>query len=103
MYIVEINHSKGFAVINTPIYAGEKYPLLPDYHDIFIFNKNMNKALKIATLTERRRYILKLINEKRLEYGVPGLGLNEKLNLLAQDHADDMAANNYVSHTNLKG
>ena len=32
-YIIEINHIKGYAVINIPLYVGKSFPLLPDYQD----------------------------------------------------------------------
>ena len=34
VYIIEINHLKGYALINMPVYVGDSYPLLPDYHDL---------------------------------------------------------------------
>lgn len=34
IYIIEINHAHGYALVNTPIYAGNSYPLLPDYADL---------------------------------------------------------------------
>lgn len=43
-YIIEINHANGYAVVNTPLYAGNAYPLLPDYSDLHpqIKGKNQN-------------------------------------------------------------
>lgn len=66
VYIIEINHSKGYALINMPVYVGESYPLLPDYHDLsplhFVPSKD-NKNPK--TRSEQREFLLKLINKKR--------------------------------------
>lgn len=39
VYFIEINHEKGWALLNTPIYAGNKYPLLPDYSDLYPYMK----------------------------------------------------------------
>ena len=33
-YIIEINHENGYALVNTPVYAGDSYPFLPDYSDL---------------------------------------------------------------------
>ena len=34
VYIIEINHAEGYALVNTPVYAGSSYPLLPDFMDL---------------------------------------------------------------------
>ena len=34
VYIIEINHAEGYALVNTPIYAGNSFPLLPDFVDL---------------------------------------------------------------------
>jgi hypothetical protein len=31
VYILEVNNAAGSAVINQPIYVGNKYPILPDF------------------------------------------------------------------------
>ena len=31
VYIIEVNHHKGYAVINSPLYVGEGLPVLPDF------------------------------------------------------------------------
>ena len=43
------------------------------------------------------------LNRFRAANGVPAVTLNTKLTLAAQRHADDMAANNYFSHTGRDG
>jgi hypothetical protein len=47
--------------------------------------------------------LLRLTNLERQKAGVPALRLSNKLNQAAQNHADDMAKNNYFSHTGLNG
>ena len=34
VYILEVNNAGGSAIINTPCYVGDIYPLLPDYVDL---------------------------------------------------------------------
>ena len=55
------------------------------------------------SLDEMRNHLLKLINKQRKVYGVPPVVLDEKLNLLAQNHATDMGVYNYAQHVNLQG
>lgn len=44
-----------------------------------------------------------LLNQTRIENGKTSLQKSPDLTRIAQEHADDMAQNNYFSHTNLKG
>jgi len=39
-----------------------------------------------------------LINSKRAEFGLEEVNLDDKLNLLAQQHSEDMVKRNYSSH-----
>lgn len=52
--------------------------------------------------TERQK-LIDLVNESRRIEGLRELVEDELLNKLAQDHAEDMKANNYVSHFDLAG
>lgn len=47
--------------------------------------------------------LLRLTNLERQKAGVAALSLSNQLNQAAQNHADDMAKNNYFSHTGLNG
>lgn len=70
---MEVNHRKGYAIINTPLYVEEGYPILPDYEDItpeIIDIKKANMHIP-EKLSDQRKYILDLINKKREEFGVP--------------------------------
>ena len=60
-YIIEINHKDGYALVNTPVYAGNSYPFLPDYSDLHDLVKEESPSSKL-TLPEMRNLMLKLIN-----------------------------------------
>lgn len=47
--------------------------------------------------------VLELVNSARADNGLPPLALNSALGQAAQAHAEDMAANDYFSHTGLDG
>jgi uncharacterized protein YkwD len=98
-YIVEINNSEGVAVVNHPVYIGNKIPLLPDF-----FDKNQRTYFTdTVSLDTMRDEMLNYINDTRRRYGLVELVLSEDLNTLAQIHSDDMVNNNYFSHTDLNG
>jgi len=52
---------------------------------------------------EEAQEMLDLVNEIRAARGIPLLALNTNLNKAAFDHSDDMARNDYFSHTGLNG
>jgi uncharacterized protein YkwD len=47
--------------------------------------------------------LLALVNQARKQQGLSALTLDSSLSAVAQAHSDDMAKNNFFSHTNLKG
>lgn len=47
--------------------------------------------------------VFKLINQQRQANGCPPVTLDENLSLAAQAHSQDMATNNYFSHTGRNG
>lgn len=50
VYIIEINHAEGYALVNTPVYAGSSYPLLPDFMDLHPLrdqNKHNEKPMSL--------------------------------------------------------
>ena len=53
-----------------------------------------------ATLAEKRELMLKLINEKRAEFGVKPVVGDPELDRLAQMHSDDMVARRFFGHIN---
>ena len=53
-YIIEINHHKGYAVANTPLYVGEGYPVLPDFEDMTPEIVNIGEINKHTLLLWRR-------------------------------------------------
>ena len=60
-------------------------------------------SLQTAMLLSESETLLGLINEYRQSNGVPPLKLSYALTLAATHHSEDMAANNYFSHTSLDG
>jgi len=52
---------------------------------------------------ELEREVHNLINEERIKNGLNPLSLDDKLSGVARSHSEDMAVNNYFSHTNLAG
>ncbi|MYD89454.1 MAG: hypothetical protein F4Y08_03815 [Caldilineaceae bacterium SB0662_bin_9] len=61
----------------------------------------MSVSLSEAELQELRLYMLDLINRERTRRGLAPVAL--AFNEGAQRHADDLAANGYLSHWNLRG
>jgi uncharacterized protein YkwD len=49
------------------------------------------------------RSFVSLLNEHRQQHGCGGLTWDERIADVAWSHSDDMARNNYFSHTNLHG
>jgi uncharacterized protein YkwD len=56
-----------------------------------------------AELTALRNDLLDILNEERSKNNLPLFFLNTKLNLAAQNHAEDMEENEYFSHDSLDG
>ncbi len=67
---------------------------------IFLF---IYQCILAQTAEEEAQEMLELVNEIRAARGIPLLRLNTELNKAAYDHSDDMARNNYFSHTGLNG
>ncbi len=55
------------------------------------------------TAEEEAQQMLDLVNGIRADRGIASLALNTKLNKAAYDHSNDMARNNYFSHTGQNG
>ncbi len=65
---------------------------------LFIFQNTLGQ-----TSEEEAQEMLGLVNEIRAARGIPLLSLNAELSKAAYDHSNDMARNNYFSHTGLNG
>lgn len=105
---MEINNVNGEAVLNRPVYVGTSsnpiVPLIPDYIDLNAGRDfNAVVASQPTNIDTLRNNLLYLINQKRGQWGVASLTLDNDLNNLAQGHSNDMASNNYISHVNLQG
>jgi hypothetical protein len=55
------------------------------------------------TAQQEAEEMLGLVNVLRADNGIAPVALNAELNMAAFDHSDDMARNNYFSHTGLNG
>ncbi len=90
--IIEVNDVEGRALINYPIYRHNVLPIGDDPYDRS--DLNLEPTVQNA---------LDLLNDDRVAFWLDEVGLSGSLNLLAQAHADDMAENKYVSHSDLEG
>jgi len=96
MHIIEINNFEGIAVVNTPIYFKNEIPLIPDFFDL---NKRelYTDEFELETL---RNQLINEINQTRQEYGLATIELSDELNILAQNHSDDMLNRDFFAHIN---
>jgi hypothetical protein len=90
--IIEVNDVDGRALINYPVYRENVLPIKPDPY-----------AFQVNDVEVSVENAVNLINQSRAEFGLDEVVLNADLGLLAQNHADDMATNAYVSHADLDG
>ncbi|MCX6735290.1 MAG: S-layer homology domain-containing protein [Candidatus Peregrinibacteria bacterium] len=96
-YIVELNNKNSEPSINHPVYVGNIVPLIPDFFDL-----NERAYYKDSfNLTNERKKLLNLINQSRSAHGLAEIVMDDQLNILAQEHSDDMKTNNYFSHYDL--
>lgn len=98
-YAIEINGTDGSAVLNSPVYIGSGIPLIPNFFDLY---ENNNQLSQIDPDEERNNQ-LNLINAERVKFGLNPVTLDNDLNMLAQDHTDDMIERNFFSHVNPEG
>jgi uncharacterized protein YkwD len=98
-YILEINSESGSAVFNAPVYIGEGVPLVPDFFDM----QDPYEVTKELDLETARKELQNYINVERNLHGLNSLALNDNLNTLAQNHADDMKNRDFFSHINPDG
>lgn len=97
IYQVELNYSNGFAAYNGPITFGDYLPLLGNAYDV------MDKGVEKVNASSVPVSSLAYINTIRTNAGLTAISLDDTLNNLAAIKARDMAANNYVGHTDSKG
>lgn len=67
------------------------------------YNLYLNPIGSKESLAVNERIIYELTNSFRAYNGVAALGFSEKLSDVARDHSEEMAKNNYFSHTSLAG
>jgi len=95
-YILEINSQSGSAVVNTPVYIGNIIPFIPDFFDL----QDPLETTEKLNLDEARTELLGYINDERLSKGLNSVSLRSDLNILAQNHSNDMKIRNFFSHIN---
>ena len=99
-HILEINDTKGLAVLNHPVYEEGKIPLIPDYFDI---NKLELRPSDPFNATSEAEDLFNLINSERSKYGLSAVSLDAELSGLALGHSADMKASNFFAHVNPAG
>ena len=97
-FIIEINDSDGFAILNAPLFQQGFLPLLPDF-----WEQGEQESLKEINIKENRSQLLQMVNSFRLENSLPKLTLQENLNALAQFRADEMKTRDFFSHRDPDG
>lgn len=91
-YLVELNYDSGFPAYNGPIYYGDILPLYKNEYD----------GIKKAIAEDSSRIdeeSLASINAVRAISKKSALTLDATLSRLASIKAQDMAAHDYISHT----
>lgn len=99
-YIIEINQTTGAAIINAPVYVNTGAPLIPDYQDLL---EEFTPSARTINLEKDREHMLAMINVVRTGLGLTKVTLNNDLNLIAQQHTDDMIKRNFFGHVNPSG
>lgn len=97
VYVIGISEITGAAIINVPVYVSNGIPILPDYFDI---KDSVKPDTNIAGASTKH---LNFVNNARREHNLSIIKIDSSLSLLAQQHSDDMAKNNYFSHVDLSG
>lgn len=99
-HILEVNDTKGLAVINHPVYQSGKIPLVPDYFDLNPLYLDEDSSLDESA---DKNAMLSLVNSERSKHGLSSVSLDTELSALARSHSQDMADKNYFAHVNLVG
>ena len=68
-----------------------------------VSNNNQSKELTEEEIRAMEEEVVRLVNEERAKHGLHPLEISEKLMKTAREKANDMAINNYYSHTNPNG
>jgi hypothetical protein len=82
-------HSKGYATENRPIYSSLPYPLIPDFYgrrDDSLTHEEISRRQPTDPKVQRD-LLLRLINEKRKEFRVREVQLDNEISKLAQYYA----------------
>jgi uncharacterized protein YkwD len=78
---------------------------LPDQIDLTDPNKDISQIVseQPQDINSLRNLLLLLINQKRQEWNLSSLTLDNSLNNLAQSHSNDMINRNFFGHVNPDG
>jgi uncharacterized protein YkwD len=74
----------------------QKIPVIEVKQDTLVLTETI-------VLTEQENEIYNMVNQVRIEYGLPPLTLNKKLVEAARAHATDMIKKDYFAHTTPEG
>ncbi len=102
-YILEINDAAGAAVINTPVYTGDVYPLIPDFRDLSPELSNKELLQEPRLIGDRRQLVLNLINKVRSTFGAQNIYGDQGLDSLAQNYSEAQISGNFFGHYDLQG
>jgi len=90
-------------VLNSPIYCGDIYPLIPDFVDLSPGYTDTSALQEPALLTDRRQLVLDLINKKRSYFGASPIYEDSNLDSLAQNYSQYMISANFFGHYDPSG
>ncbi len=94
-HIIEINEKNGSAAINMAIYPKDTIPIAPDFFDL---QENEIQSTVTPAIDDYRKQLLDLVNQERTSAGLKTVVLDDQLNTLSQNHANNMATRNFFGH-----
>lgn len=100
-YILEVNHENGIALINTPIYVGDVYPLIPDFELVDRIYPKTTGTLENIVIEYNR--MLSMINTTRQKHRRSEVDRNSTLTQIAQDYAEKMIEDEFFAHVSPEG
>jgi len=95
--------TNAFAEDLTPYSVEEVGGVLVEEVHAFFSEEEDGNDLQLMQVSSQMQRMLDLVNSERRSRGRSQLCFNSKLNAVAQDHSNDMASNNYFSHTGRDG
>jgi uncharacterized protein YkwD len=94
-YILEINSQDGNALLNFPIYVGGIHPVIPGFMDL---DNEYQDKFDQDNISEIRKSLLKVVNDRRTQLELNPLSLTEDLNLFSQNYAEALGRAGKIGH-----